>query len=157
MVRVIFVCLGNICRSPMAEAVFRDMLEKEGLEKQVVVDSAGTGNWHAGKPPHEGTRHILDQKGISYAGMKARMFEPADWHSFDYIITMDSSNMNDLDKVQPADDEGVTVAKLMDFVPDAEDKDVPDPYFTGNFEQTYALVQAGCFELIKHIKAKHKL
>lgn len=98
MKRVLFVCLGNICRSPMAEAVFRNLVEKEGLAGQIKVDSAGTGDWHLGKPPHAGTRKLLDSQGIGYEGMKARQVKTDDYEQFDYIICMDSQNELDVKK-----------------------------------------------------------
>src|SRR5690606_10512989 len=96
MVRVVFVCLGNICRSPMAEAVFRHKVKQAGLDDWIAIDSAGTGDWHIGHPPHEGTRKLLDSKRIHWEGMKARQVKENDFHDFDYIIAMDQSNVNDL-------------------------------------------------------------
>jgi protein-tyrosine phosphatase len=96
MIKILFVCLGNICRSPMAEAVMRHLIKKEGLEKEIVVDSAGTGDWHIGKPPHEGTCHILNKYHISYEGQKARQVIAEDLTSFNYIIGMDIENVGNI-------------------------------------------------------------
>src|SRR5690606_26802126 len=93
LIKVLFVCLGNICRSPMAEAIFRDMVKREGLDAYIEVDSAGTGDWHVGKPPHEGTRRLLDSKQISYAGLVARQLTKEDLSTFDYILAMDENNL----------------------------------------------------------------
>ncbi|MGV2516491.1 UNVERIFIED_CONTAM: low molecular weight phosphotyrosine protein phosphatase, partial [Bacillus subtilis] len=90
MVHVLFVCLGNIFRSPMAEAVFSDMVKKNGLEDQINIDSAGIGAWHAGNPPHEGTEEILKEKGISTSGITARQVRESDLTDFDYVIAMDA-------------------------------------------------------------------
>ncbi|TCT19647.1 protein-tyrosine phosphatase [Melghiribacillus thermohalophilus] len=156
MIHVLFVCLGNICRSPMAEAVFRNMVEEEGLSEQIRVDSAGIGHWHQGEPPHEGTQNILDQNHISYEGMRARQIKETDWDEFDYIIAMDEQNMRDLEAIRD-EYEGVTVKRLLDLVPDAKEQNVPDPYFTGNFDYVYDLVSEGCQYLLKEIKEAHNL
>lgn len=156
MVKVLFVCLGNICRSPMAEAVFRDLVKKEGLEDQITVDSAGTGNWHIGKPPHEGTRNILDRYQISYEGLKARQVERKDLQEFDYIIGMDSENMGNLRRLAGFSKTG-RIARLMDYVKDSDLADVPDPYFTGNFDEVYEMVTKGCKGLLEEIKKEYNL
>ncbi|MCA0984135.1 low molecular weight phosphotyrosine protein phosphatase [Halobacillus yeomjeoni] len=155
MIRVLFVCLGNICRSPMAEAVFKHQIEEEGLKDRIQVDSAGIGHWHIGSLPHEGTRKILDDKQISYKGMAARQVKESDWDDFDYIIAMDDKNISDLQAIREKN--GVTVAKLLDFVPESDEGNVPDPYFTGNFEYVYDLVTQGCTQLLEQIKKDHHL
>ncbi|MGM8213165.1 low molecular weight protein-tyrosine-phosphatase [Virgibacillus sp. W0430] len=151
MIRVLFVCLGNICRSPMAEAIFRNYVREAQLEGKIKVDSAGTGSWHVGKPPHHGTRDILEREQISYEGMKARQVHKEDWNSFDYIIAMDAQNMDDL-KDFFQQEEGPVVKRLMEFVVDPAELDVPDPYYTGNFNYTYELVSNGCKNLLTYIK-----
>ncbi|MNI06762.1 Low molecular weight protein-tyrosine-phosphatase YfkJ [compost metagenome] len=147
---VLFVCLGNICRSPMAEAVFRDLIKREGLEERFVIDSAGTGDWHIGNPPHQGTRNLLDLKGISYAGLKARQVAVNDFTDFDYIVAMDVKNEKDL--LQLAKGQEATIIKLLDLVPEAKIKEVTDPYFTGNFDEVYDLVVRGSQALLEHIQ-----
>lgn len=156
MVRVLFVCLGNICRSPMAEAVFRDYVAREGLNDKIEVDSAGTGNWHVGNPPHEGTSTLLKEKGISTEGMKARQIIQEDGEKFDYIIAMDSQNLKDLRNVI-IEKEGSVVTLFLDLVENAPFKDVPDPYFTGNFDEVYDLVTQGCEALLERIKKEKSL
>ncbi|WP_164670438.1 low molecular weight protein-tyrosine-phosphatase [Virgibacillus doumboii] len=150
MIRVLFICLGNICRSPMAEAIFRDLVKKKNLSGKIEVDSAGIGHWHSGEVPHIGTRNLLDQLRISYKGMKARQVHTDDWRDFDYIIAMDDQNISDLQGINE-DETGVVVAKLMEFVDDSDELNVPDPYFTGNFDYTYELVSKGCNELLEYI------
>lgn len=155
MIHVLFVCLGNICRSPMAEAIFKDLIKEEKLQTSIMVESAGIGHWHEGSEPHEGTRKILDKHSISYDGMLARQVREGDWDDFDYLIAMDEENIRDLRGIREKND--VIIAKLLDYVPEAMEKDVPDPYFTGNFNHVYELVHEGCTRLLEEIKKKHNL
>jgi protein-tyrosine phosphatase len=140
----------------MAEAMFNDLVKREGFEQKISVDSAGTGNWHVGKPPHEGTRGILERYSISSEGLKARQITAEDLNEFDYVIGMDSENIKNIRKLAGTS-EGPVVKRLLDFAADQGKKDVPDPYFTGNFDETYELVKAGCQALLDHIKAAHQL
>jgi protein-tyrosine phosphatase len=154
MVKVLFVCLGNICRSPMAEAIFRDLVQKKGLEDQIIIDSAGTGDWHIGNPPHKGTREILAKNNISFEGLTARQVKEEDLTEFDYIIGMDAENIGNLRRMAGYNKTGY-IGRLLDFVPEAEVNDVPDPYFTGNFDEVYDLVKMGCENLLEDIVRKY--
>lgn len=150
---VLFVCLGNICRSPMAEAVFRDLIVRERLEDRISVDSAGTGDWHIGHPPHEGTRQLLDRHGISYAGMKARQIAKADGDKFDLIVAMDTRNERDIREVLGVS-AGSQVIRFLSLLPEQGLADVPDPYYSGNFDEVYDLVKAGCEKLLAYVKTR---
>ncbi|GGE23142.1 phosphotyrosine protein phosphatase [Marinithermofilum abyssi] len=155
MVSVLFVCLGNICRSPMAEAVLRHKLRRQGLGEKVHVDSAGTGDWHVGAPPHHGTRAILARQGISYEGIKARQVKKEDLTRFDYIVVMEDRNMASIEQLAGHTDN--RFYRLTDFIGDPNYTKVPDPYFTGDFEETYRLVEAGCEGLIRTIRAREEI
>lgn len=148
MINVLFVCLGNICRSPMAEAVMRDLIEKQGLSEKINVDSAATSSWHIGEVPHKGTLSKLREFNISTTGIKARQLHKTDFDKFDYIIGMDSSNVQNIRHMLGQPDH----PKIFRFL-DLTDhkKDVPDPYYTGDFQETYDLVLDGCQQLLKLI------
>jgi len=133
----------------MAEAIFRHMVKQKGLSDKIIVDSCGTAGYHIGKPPHEGTRKILDSYGISYAGMKASKLERLHLNNFDGIVAMDEENLSYILNLR--DVNSVAWVKLLsDF---AKDKwiSVPDPYYTGDFELTYKLVTHGCKCLLEDI------
>ena len=149
-VRVLFVCLGNICRSPMAEAVFQDLVDQAGLKDDITVDSAGTGGLHLGERAHRGTLNVLRQHGIEYEG-RARQFTRADFDRFDYILTMDDDNLADVRAMLPPTTQAA-VRRFLDFAGDVPTRAVPDPYYTGQFEEVYALVRQGAEGLLTHIR-----
>ncbi|GAA0341986.1 low molecular weight protein-tyrosine-phosphatase [Bacillus carboniphilus] len=156
MIRVLFVCLGNICRSPLAEAVFRHKINQKNLSSTIEVDSAGTGNWHVGHPPHNGTQKILRQNQIPFDGIIARQVTETDLHDFQYIIAMDTSNVENLKKLSK-DFPNSKVFRLLEFADQQNALDVPDPYFTGNFEEVYQMVNESCTKLLEYIINKHEL
>ena len=147
-IRVLFVCLGNICRSPMAEAVFRDLVRQTGLEGRIEADSAGTYQFHIGEPPHLGTQRVLQQHGIVYEH-RARIVSPEDGQRFDYIVLLEQSNMADVRRM--CMNPNAHISMLLDWAPRTGLRDVPDPYYTGGFEQAYALIEQGCRGLLRHI------
>jgi protein-tyrosine phosphatase len=149
MKKVLFVCLGNICRSPMAEAVMRDLVEKRGLTDKIKVDSAGTSNYHIGEPPHKGTKAKLLEYNISTSGMKARQLRSSDLQDYDYIICMDASNVKNTIEMLRAESDA-KVFRFLDLTP--HKKDVPDPWYTGDFQETYDLCLEGCEALLAKIE-----
>jgi protein-tyrosine phosphatase len=155
MVRVLFVCLGNICRSPMAEGVFQHMVNEAGLSGEILVDSAGTGGWHVGERAHGGTRKVLAAHGIHYDG-RARQLSLSDIRNFDYVLAMDHDNLATL-RSKSRGDEGAEIGLFMDYAPDAGTSEVPDPYYNGRFEYVYDLVQQASAGLLAHIRAEHGL
>jgi protein-tyrosine phosphatase len=154
IIHVLFVCLGNICRSPMAEAVFRHLVAQAGLSDRIHADSAGTGAWHVGEPPHHGTRRVLRERGISYTH-SARLVTPADLRHFDYIIALDSENLADLRAM--VRDATRQPRLLLDYAPAAGLHNVPDPYYSGRFDEVYELVEQGCRGLLERIVAEERL
>lgn len=153
MVRVLFVCLGNICRSPMAEAVFAHKVKLAGLSDRIEADSAGTGHWHIGEPAHHGTRRMLAQMQVPYNG-RARVLLASDLEKFDYIVTMDDQNLSDVRRIGKGK---AKVAPLLAYAPELGITEVPDPYYTGNFDETYRLADAATEGLLAAIREEHGL
>ena len=160
MIRVLFVCLGNICRSPMAEAVFLHKVKAAGLEDKIESDSAGTGDWHRGQAPHRGTQQILKSNSIAYAH-SARQIEGADFRGFDYILTMDESNFADVNTLlrlaRLGDGKHAQIARLMDYAPECGTREVPDPYYDGRYAEVYALVEQATTGLLTAIRREQEL
>lgn len=148
-----FVCLGNICRSPTAQAVFAARAAYAGLD--VTVDSAGTGGWHEGQPPDIRTQEHGRQRGYVFTNMRARAFTDEDFTWFDYILAMDEKNLDVLKSRRPDDYNG-HIGLLMDFARDLDVKEVPDPYYSGasGFVRVLDLIETACSGLIAHIKAQ---
>lgn len=154
MVRILFVCLGNICRSPMAEAVFRHKVDAAGLTDRIQIDSAGTGDWHIGKPPHRGTRDILAKHGIHAEGLVARQVTKEDGEQFDYVVAMDNQNYKDL---LDLDIDPSKLHRMLDYFPECGREEVPDPYYTGNFDEVYDLLDESCSRFLDFVRKKEAL
>lgn len=157
MIRVLFVCQGNICRSPMAEAVMRDLVAKAGLSDKISVDSAGVGRWHVGEPAHRGTLAMLRQHGIAHNG-RARQISRDDLKTFDYVLPVDRMTLEDLNGYERGD--SVKVELLLKWATESGRvamDEVPDPYYDDTYERTWVLVSAGCQALLDHLRAEHNL
>jgi protein-tyrosine phosphatase len=155
--RVLFVCLGNICRSPTAEGVMRTLVDREGLQDAIELDSAGTGAWHVGSPPDARATAAARARGIALEG-SARRVRPEDFLDFDLLVAMDGENLRELRRLAPGEAEREKVRLLREFDPanaGSADLDVPDPYYgaTGGFEQVFDLVSAACAGLLDEIRA----
>ncbi len=150
--RVIFVCMGNICRSPMAEVVLRHQLTGRGLANLVTVDSAGTGGWHVGDPADRRARAALERRGYTSAH-SARQFDPVWFADHDLVLALDDENLRDLKRLAPTRDQAAAVRRLREFDPDAEAVDVPDPYYGGaaGFDEVLDQIEAACAGLVDHL------
>ena len=149
MYRILFICHGNICRSPMCEMVLKDMVRKQGLENQFYIASAATSTEEIGSNVHYGTRNKLAQVGIPCEDRKAVQVTKADYDNYDYLIIMDDRNVRNLSRII-ASDPKEKIYKLMDFT-DRKGESIADPWYTGNFDVTYNDVVEGCEGLLKHI------
>ncbi|WP_018915796.1 low molecular weight protein-tyrosine-phosphatase [Vreelandella zhanjiangensis] len=153
MTRVLFVCLGNICRSPTAEGVFRRALEDAGMGEQVVIDSCGIGNWHVGKAPDQRAQVAAKRRGIDLSPLCARQLTASDFLDFDYILAMDNANLQAMHALKPAESQAY-VGLFLDFAgrPGSE---VPDPYYGGDqgFEDVLDMIEAASHGLIQHLKS----
>lgn len=153
--RVLFVCMGNICRSPTAEGVFRALLAREGLEGRVFVDSAGTGGWHVGSPPDRRSQAAALRRGYDLSAQCARQINLNDFHHFHVIAAMDRQNLAHLRSIGPTSAHD-RVRLLLDFAdPALGVREVPDPYQGGpeGFERVLDLIEAGCAGLLAHVRS----
>ena len=153
---VLFVCLGNICRSPTAHGVFAKLVEQAGYSDLIQVDSAGTGDWHLDHAPDQRTAQVAAAKGYDLSGLRARLVTSADFNQFDYIIAMDNANLKDLRAMQPEGYAG-HLGLFLDFSEQSAVQEVPDPYYGGEdgFELVFGLVEDASRGLLRHIQSSH--
>lgn len=156
MVNVLFVCLGNICRSPTAEGVFSKLVEEEGLAERIRIDSAGTHAYHVGNPPDARAQAAARKRGVELGGLRARKVIAEDFDVFDYVLAMDVNNYEDLSQVCPPGQEH-KLSLFLEYAPDAAVREVPDPYYGGatGFEQVLDLVEQAARGLLDDIRRRH--
>lgn len=147
MIRICFVCQGNICRSPMAEFIFKDLVRKEGLEKEFLIESRGTCDDEIGSDMHPGTKSMLDKHNIPYSKHIATQLEKNDYEKYDYFIGMDNYNVISMKKLFGTDNK---IYKLLDFTKNS--KEIDDPWYTHNFTITYEEIDRGCKALFNFVK-----
>lgn len=155
-VSILFVCLGNICRSPTAHGIFQKYVEDAGLTDRIEIDSAGTGGWHVGESPDPRAQRAAGSRGYDLSHIRARQAKPDDFHAFDYVLAMDRQNLHDLKEIQPADAKG-ELRLFLEFGQRFSADEVPDPYYGGHdgFEQVLDLVEDACEGLLQTLKEQH--
>jgi protein-tyrosine phosphatase len=155
-VAVCFVCLGNICRSPTAEGIFRKMVRDARLDTHVTIESRGTGDWHTGEPADARARAAASRRGVTLDGVASR-FEQGDFTRFDYILSMDVRVLAELRRLARTDDERARLHNFRAFDPDSpRDAPVPDPYYGGadGFDEVFDICEAGCRGLLEHLRER---
>ncbi len=155
MVRVLFICLGNICRSPLAQGVFEEIVRRQGFEDEVFVDSAGTGSWRVGHPPDERAQRSASLRGLDISVQRARRVTLEDCDRFDYILTMDETNYEAVAALCRGG--GAEVRPFLDYAPDRVETEIPDPFYGGSegFDRVLDLVEEASEGLLEEIKKKH--
>lgn len=154
--KVLFVCMGNICRSPTAEAVFRQYVERDGLAASIEIDSAGTHDYHIGEAPDSRTQLAAKQRGYDMSGLRGRQVEAADFSKFDYVLAMDDANLSILKRMRPHNALS-HLGLFLEFAERHAEREVPDPYYGGaaGFERVLDMVEDAANGLLQHIKKHH--
>lgn len=157
-VKVLFVCLGNICRSPTAHGLFRDLVEQHSLTGKIYIESAGTGDWHIGRPPDSRATKYALERGIDLSDLRACLVTHQDFDEFDYVLAMDNQNLLDLEAMVP-DDFTKHLGLFLEFAHGYDVTEVPDPYYEGEdgFNLVLDMVQNGCEGLLLAIRDRHNL
>ncbi|EAL8252432.1 TPA: low molecular weight phosphotyrosine protein phosphatase [Campylobacter coli] len=150
MKKIVFVCLGNICRSPMAEFVMKDLVKKANLEKEFFITSAGTSGEHDGENMHYGTQNKLKSLDIKYQNFTSKKLTQVLCDESDFLITMDNSNFKNVQKNYKNTQN--KLLKITDFASDLEYDEVPDPWYSGNFDETYQIISLACKNLLNHLQ-----
>lgn len=155
-VKVLFVCMGNICRSPTAEAVFRHYVEKAGLDDHIHTDSAGTHDYHIGDTPDARAQHAAKQRGYNMSNLRGRQVEAEDFFRFDYVLAMDNANLAILEGLRPRDAQS-HLGLFLEFAEHHDEREVPDPYYGGvhGFERVLDMVEDASEGLLRHIRQRH--
>lgn len=148
MIKILFVCHGNICRSTMCESVMTHLVSQKNLSEKIQIASAATHNDEIGNPPHYGTANRLRQAGIPVVSHRAVRMTPADYDSYDYLIGMDDANIRNMKRIAGGDPDG-KIRKLLSFA--GFERDIADPWYTGNFDETFSDVSKGCSALLEII------
>ena len=151
--KVLFVCMGNICRSPTAEGSFRSIVSKQELSDFFEIDSAGTHAYHIGSPPDSRSQQTARKYHIDLSNQRARQVHESDFYYYDHIIAMDMDNIEILKSISPTDSQS-QIKLLLDYLPDAGFKSVPDPYFVGKFDEVFEMVYAACTSFLENIVKK---
>lgn len=156
MIRVLFVCLGNICRSPTAEAIFRAKVSAAGLQDCFHIDSAGTGDWHVGKPPDARMQQAARQRDYDLSGLRARQISQEDLDEFDHLLVMDQANLHDVRALAKRPEQLEKIQLLLDYGQSLRDE-VPDPYYGGEagFYQVIDLIEDATADLLQHLRQRH--
>lgn len=156
MIKVLFVCLGNICRSPLAEAIFKKKLQNEGLDKKILADSAGTANYHVGENPDPRTIEIAEKHGVP-VNHKGQQFKKHHHDEFDYLLAMDHSNYRNMTTEMGMDPDKLIL--MRDFDSNGKGQDVPDPWYGGmnGFEDVYQILDRSLDEFLEFVKKEHSL
>ena len=151
--KVLFVCMGNICRSPTAEGSFRFIVSKQNLSDYFEIDSAGTHAYHIGNPPDSRSQQSARKYGVDLSNQRARQVHESDFYYYDHIIAMDTNNLNILKSICPTDSKS-QIKLLLDYLPNSGFESVPDPYFEGKFDEVFEIIYAACNSLLANLVKK---